>query len=738
MSSPLATGRARALLAVLVVAALGTALVLLVRGDDGAAGEAPTGPQASQATDQATLPVAWSTDLAPLGPEPLLRRTDDVIAFVGSASVVGLDRASGKELWTMPIARRCAASETTGDGLVVVVSGTSCSLVRAVDLATGAVRWSAKNRAGVADDPVVGVSELTATVLGECGRTERLRLADGARLDRASPRPLRCDSQADTDGRTIVVRGRPAAGGGRLTIRDADSGSVLFQRPGGYATELDVVSSDPLVLTTGLGADVATRQYDASTGRPGRVLVRGGHAVRFLDTVDGVALGLTQAEDLATVVRAYDVRAGSPTWARQLDERSRVVGADPAGVLVTSYVEEEGDDGRSRRTDLVRLDRADGAEHLLGSLPTPDGFLGTMWQDGDFLGLVGQDGVLSAVEVPAEGTPVQVPEDLEDSALTPTEVLDACSAIRPRTLRILGFRRVDPTPYDCTWDDYLSDSRARIEVQVHAGVASSYRTAEEEAADWLDFEGRFFEDTPFAPTFVTPPAATVVPGWADEARVSQAFAPTGTDSFTGVVVRVDNVVVMVQADTEADRDNRGIAGYEMQRAVRDAALEVLAGVGVDAPLPASRTRPGPVTSLPDVCSALAAEAASLTSGVAPQQPGAVIDPESRVGGCRWGDSLSVRAYAVAPSLLDATSGVDLATAALADVCTIGTPTRGIGDQGCRSTYGNGGGESRSTTVTVRSGNLLVEVGYALGGRPTRDQVVSGAETMARSAVAALR
>ncbi len=698
-------------------------------------------PKASVPEGQ--LRVEWTAALGADAVNLTVRRTSEMVAAFDTTSATGVARDTGEQVWRISLKGQCAVSEEA-DGVVAVVAGSTCSKVTLLDLDTGRRMWTVPVGYVDREELVVGVGDRTVSVVGDCAEVVRLSRAEGRRVGRIGPDGWRCPrSRADTDGQTILVH-RPtdeSEDTGQLAAYDADTGRRLWIAPAAsFGSWLDLLSSDPLVVTSDVDVDVdagrtTTRIVDRSSGRPGAALISGRLPASFLGRVGDVTVALTG--DDSDTVRAYDLRTGKQVWARTVAYGGWLSGADEHGVIMVVPDEED-----LQKRQVVRLGIDDGQQEVLGWVPSPDSpnVSAPFLLDGDFFGVLRSGGRVTAYDLPAPGEGLGDDPETTDAApagLTPDDVIDACTAVRPATLRSLGFRTDGPAPTDCVWHDYQGDPVRRLEVEVYAGRASSVSTAEEDAIEHADFNAGLLEDGPFAPTFVTPPYPQAVPGWGDEAWVSQGVAPNGLDSFTGVVVRKGNVVVTVQAYTDGAYFGAApgmVAAYRLQRAVLDATEDVLRGLDIELRTPGGG-KDGPLRQIGDLCAALATTAAryapgETATGVTP------VDPQQRVGACAWGDVLSVQAYAAPGSLFDRSSGTDLAEASYDEACGIADRViRGLGDGACVWGFSDDGGEYRSRSLILRKGNLIVEVRYVLHGYPTRAGIDAAVDEIAAAVLA---
>ncbi|WP_130796366.1 outer membrane protein assembly factor BamB family protein [Streptomyces otsuchiensis] len=356
-----------------------------------------------------------ATVLSPLWEQPSDARgfgavwtTTDALVLRAGDEVRALDPADGAPLWTLDhpdgAGRICQLSRTAGgSGIGGVLFATApepaddetaagspeeCSLVAAVDTATGDILWTdtpgTETNTGTDTDAPdarpaqpVGVSagESVLTVSTGDGGLHRYALTDGAHLPALSGPDDACTRGTVHDGTLVAAVRDPAetgtdcaerAGGSplRLDIHDAETGALS------WSAEIEheafalrrVLAGDPLVVeATGAPWDGAAvlsfpddgdgaRTLGPAEGHIGTVQSGGQQAVsdpaqQLPVSVDGVFVA---AHDVRTGLTAHDTRTGEELWARQQPD------ATPVG---------------ARGTSLLATGVLDGEQHLLLSDP---------------------------------------------------------------------------------------------------------------------------------------------------------------------------------------------------------------------------------------------------------------------------------------------------------------------------------------------------------------------------------
>ncbi|MBM9459680.1 PQQ-binding-like beta-propeller repeat protein [Nocardioides sp. zg-536] len=327
---------------------------------------------------QVSVPGAGETPLPTQAGSPVLRSWAGIGVLVGVRYVLGLDARTGDRLWERLLPRRCSVSDTTpyagsSSAYLAVVTGTSCSELLLLDVRTGAERWrvTAGFDASLAQVPLVAAGERAVTVIDRCETVWRFDLATGRELaPLAGLGAQRCGAvTVDTDGVSIVAWVRTSGDGapGTLVVFDADSGEVLWRRPGTRTLDrLKVLNSSPLVLEEGGRRGTVVREYVSATGPP--TTLWSGSALDYEDdawligTGAATLFGVFGTPWSATPVRGYELGSGREPWECSVDQA--VVGVDDRGVL--AVVTELADVGMAHTFARVT---PQGRTELLGRIP---------------------------------------------------------------------------------------------------------------------------------------------------------------------------------------------------------------------------------------------------------------------------------------------------------------------------------------------------------------------------------
>lgn len=740
-------------------AVLGVALLVSCSGDDTTDRSAGNGPSAGSVDPPPPLTEVWRSR-PPQGStlSTSTRVTPTHLVLVESKVLRGYDLTDGAEAWTMKppkgLGRFCLVSpQVNQDGVAGVLMGgrgRDCTVAAALDTADGSLLW---RRTMPSAPPYhsghgvsVGDDALTAEMF--CDEVRRFDLSDGAPLRTLAPRDRKCGMESASNGQLIAVlndpetaatpddRGTglipPHASVGALELYDADTAKLLWrhevQTKGASADA--VVSDDPVVLTRTLRGHRLTQIYGAS-GKPGpylgKALVEFGPqrlepigrvgdtlVATYTDADEGLAGG-----DLnATSIFGYDLTTGEELWHRALDQPSGVWVHD-GSLLTATPVQVPGDEGR---TWLQRTSAADPSQiETLGSLPQESRVLAVA----DGVVIASEEEGLVAYEIPDSGGAYDAPPSPTEPAwaeddIRPETVAFACEAVRPSTLRLLGFQSPRlPPPADCGYDeryqpDYV-DRSLRVTVTAHAPSADATAV---EAAEQATSDG--------------PEHLTASLG--DEAWFGSSDGIDGRRTW--VTVRWRNVVVSVDARQEAlleDRWAYQVPEAQLEDAAFAAAADVLRTIGASVEAP-ERGRDGRFRDVPDVCRLLADDAAALAPGAAATDVTPVAQPERREAGCHWGGAdyqpeLLAQVYAVPGSTADRQRATKQAAEIFSSRAS-GAGVGSLGDEAARDVFSFERGRSLDVTLRVRKDNLIVVVSYDKWDHPSRAEMESQVEGLA--------
>jgi hypothetical protein len=275
------------------------AALLLTAGCGGTAPRDDTDGSADGSLDGATDPDASAAPVVEGALEPewvvpveelntwVRWRTPEALVIGDWFDLRAVSPDTGEELWRLRdpegAIRVCTISAEAGpNGIAGIVfeatDGTrpsGCSLVAAVDLATGELLWTADHSATVAypsETADVSVGERVLTVSLACGETYRHDAARGTELSHPVTPDDACKHRAAHSGRHLVVQDMPDGVANELRLHDVETEALLWSAPLERGTRLlGVVTDDPLILDIELDGVRAYRVYDED-GRPVRTV----------------------------------------------------------------------------------------------------------------------------------------------------------------------------------------------------------------------------------------------------------------------------------------------------------------------------------------------------------------------------------------------------------------------------------------------------------------------------------
>jgi outer membrane protein assembly factor BamB len=270
-----------------VVVASAVALVAVVSGVLAAASDdvvTPKGPQVGPIaahsqrggdSDAIRAGLLWTKAASGSGASaPDAWFTGNAIVEARPGAVVSHDIDSGHENWSVPLSGEpCPAARKSPDDRIVVPYGAGCARLMAIDIAKGAVLWTAKVAANCGDAGSGGGSEPIAVI--QCG----------------------------TSGDATSYLQGISASGGRQWRWEAPSNSEVSA----------VISTDPVVvaLSAGRGSSLAEVVLLADGKEKSRIPLAGSGAEGYAVDSDTlyVSTGLHQGR-----IAAFDLRTGQPKW----------------------------------------------------------------------------------------------------------------------------------------------------------------------------------------------------------------------------------------------------------------------------------------------------------------------------------------------------------------------------------------------------------------------------------------
>lgn len=311
-----------------------------------------------------------------------------------------------------------------------------------------------------------------------------------------------------------------------------------------------------------------------------------------------------------------------------------------------------------------------------------------------------------------------------------------CEAVSDKTLRKLGMRGPDiDTSLGCSWredDDSSGDVERELTVDRRTYdpplTRRSYTATKEARVRFSRLSG--WEDVQTTP----------VRRLGDQAKVARHLRSSGTIEDVWLAVRERNVILEVKASNNAhlSASNGKVVPFgQLESAAVAAAGELLGKLTADrqsAPRVAGY-RDGESKSAHPVCSAVKT-ARRLVPGISAKDTSTKGVPYAR--GCTWSDrdgheqpSLDVDVQAIPPSR--STGETATQSARVLYYTNSGRKLNGLGDDAKleldRFTFK--GEESRTASVLVRKGNLLVFVEYQRWHHPSKAQVRRGAVETAK-------
>ena len=413
-------------------------------------------------------------------------------------------------------------------------------------------------------------------------------------LDVRTGRPAKATPVPTGQARALVGEGllvlTPLGGsrGRSVEVYDVDARRLVSRTPMARYTNVEgIVSADPLVLDLTVRGHRAYRHIDAR-GRPGRYVGKGLDNEPQLQGVLGDTLvmsyDITSPLDRTARYYGFDVTTGEQRWTTSPD-RTFVLGRRGADLLTASL-------GGPGIAGVIKEGPTaeDNALFVLGQAPADDPsaqtLLGTVRANGswgvDFtvawtedLFLVRTDDALTAYRLPQPGkTPLPVPaqsDDWADGDVRSEQAVDLCEAVRPSTLRSLGFRSIRlPPPAGCHWyEDFEPDGTVRrLTVQTFALAPRKDSSAVEVAKRSLaelrhDETNHYRADTRYA-------------GLGDEAWSDQDRRRR--EDRSRLLVRYRNLVVIVDSNYGGYRPGPHPGGRALLRLQADVVEDLLARI----------------------------------------------------------------------------------------------------------------------------------------------------------------
>jgi hypothetical protein len=351
-----------------------------------------------------------------------------------------------------------------------------------------------------------------------------------------------------------------------VDVLDIDSRARVSRTAVGDPAEVDgIVSADPLVL------DLSVRGHRAYRHPGGAYVGKSMDNEPQLQGVLGdtvvVSYDITSPLDRTARYYGFDVATGEQRWTT--DPRRTFVLGRRGDDLLTASLGGPGVPGADPDRTVFVLGQAPaadpGRQALLGAV-TVDGSWGLEFDPGwtDDLFLIQTASTLTAYELPQPGErALPMPPERE-------QAVDLCEAVRPETLRGLGFRSVDlPPPADCTWRESFEPDGTDRSLIVQAFALADAERAEQSLAELRhDETNEFRADTPF-------------PGLGEEAWSDQDRR--NREDRSRLLAREGNLIVVVDSRYGGYDPVAHPRGRDLLRRQAAAVEDVLTGAAAPAP-----------------------------------------------------------------------------------------------------------------------------------------------------------
>lgn len=240
---------------------------------------------------------------------------DRLIVASCAGSVYGLDRASGKPVWTYdtaedgPRAQFHGEALLAGDTLVLPSDAEPSASLYAFDAATGEVRWRVEVEGGVATTPLLaGRSVIAASATG---KLMRIDLESGKAAFTVAPAGERPSIPYIPSPAADAKRVYFASNDAKLFALDLATGAVVWKK------ELPARINTSLALHGGAlyaGAAGALYAFDPSTGEVRRSIPAGGMPYGTLVVTPPLLLALVNGKPARLV--ALDLATNQVRWER--------------------------------------------------------------------------------------------------------------------------------------------------------------------------------------------------------------------------------------------------------------------------------------------------------------------------------------------------------------------------------------------------------------------------------------
>ncbi|KRF21170.1 hypothetical protein ASG90_01840 [Nocardioides sp. Soil797] len=570
-----------------LLVALATSLLLPFAACNDDAGDRSNPPE--EIERPVAMEASWSADVdaigspartpsfAPRAGGPLATwRIGSSVVIPGTNGLAAFATEDGARQWEFTLPSRlgqiCGMSEKPNeDGTVALLfaDDSDCDVhtIGAFDTDAGKLLWKAPlgDTEYLNDDAVPSITEKTVSMPIHCDDVRRFDVRTGKRLPNAFPDSDACLNHVEFGEGLMVVSRRSAQDGtNSLTAYDEDSMRELWSTSLEERTRITrVVSAKPLVLGVEAGGHRLFQRFDKN-GHPGKYVGFESNAnfPKVLGTLDGQFIASYSIGVQDSPAYAFDLASGQRTWAAPALHPA-IAGRSGDDLLTLQWVvPDPEDDARGLELWVGLADPTDPTDakevgRIAANDTTSSASLG--WSDDDLYVL--RDGTLSAYALDVTGEPLpqapdQRPTTWAEDDVTPADTLTLCDAIRPATVRALGFRTDLPRPSGCRWSEserpddqykYLSVEMFPMSARTadDGTELTSVEAAEQQVAKWRDEKKT---------NYVAPMKS--VEGLS-EGMGDKAWQATKGNT-TRLIARKGNLIVIVHYELDARGQHKGI------------------------------------------------------------------------------------------------------------------------------------------------------------------------------------
>lgn len=348
----------------------------------------------------------------------------------------------------------------------------------------------------------------------------------------------------------------------------------------------------PLILDLTEDGNRLTRHVDGD-GTPGGAVGKALHDndehPAYADTGEVLVMGYG-ADLTGYDLRGFDQESGTEVWALPDDEE--VVDDTEASLVTMRSVDTpkraataDPEQPRNQIWLTAHYPGTDETPEVLARFPDSAATGGLVLSPSAYaLGIAGdlvlvQDETeLTAYRLPETGSAdlyrkATTPEELAwtDDDVRPEDVVNACEAVRPKTLSLLELDPDLPPPAGCTWYADSDHTDPRLEVSVHVALPTETASASEVAAEeFAKWEGDDLLDH------------RRMKGLGDQAQAGSSNYPDFPKPMAEVLVRSGNVLVRVTAQVDYEAlSGTSITKRVIEKATQAAARDVLSHLDIE-------------------------------------------------------------------------------------------------------------------------------------------------------------